>query len=113
MMTSCPCASGGKNGIGGATITLAMVESSSGAASASATNEATTSGVAGRILMQTILEPGNHSEVPSAAPDRPEKIRMRLCIHAQEFPVSHHDLGSQQVVDRKAVLANEVAHATT
>src|SRR5215204_3804290 len=51
MMTSWPCASGGKNGIGGATITLAIVESSSGAVSAAATNELMTSGVAGSIIM--------------------------------------------------------------
>ena len=39
------------NGIGGAVITLAIVDSSSGAASASATKPAITSGVAGRISM--------------------------------------------------------------
>ena len=51
MMIVLPCASGGRNGIGGAGITFAMVESSSGAASAAATNAAIDSAVAGRISM--------------------------------------------------------------
>ncbi len=48
MTTGLPWCSSGTNGIGGAGITLAIVESSSGAASASATNPSITSGVAGR-----------------------------------------------------------------
>ena len=51
MTTSRPCCSAGRNGIGGAGMMLAMVDSSSGAASASAMNPAITSGVAGRISM--------------------------------------------------------------
>jgi hypothetical protein len=47
MMTSRPICAAGTNGSGGAGMMLAMVDSSSGAASASATNEAMTSGVAG------------------------------------------------------------------
>ena len=49
MITRRPCWSAGRNGRGGAGITLAIVESSFGAASAAATNEAITSGSAGRI----------------------------------------------------------------
>jgi hypothetical protein len=48
---------GGTNGIGGASMTLAMVESSSGAASASATNEAMASQVAGRIRIPPTIVP--------------------------------------------------------
>ncbi len=47
MITSLPCASSGTNGIGGAGITFAIDESSSGAASASAMNPAIVSTVAG------------------------------------------------------------------
>src|SRR3982751_538313 len=48
-ITRRPRASAGRNGIGGATITFAIVESSSGAASARVVNAAMVSGVAGRI----------------------------------------------------------------
>ena len=47
MMTSRPCWSAGTNGSGGAGMMLAMVDSSSGAASARAMKPAITSGVAG------------------------------------------------------------------
>src|SRR5215218_6825084 len=47
MMTSRPRCSAGTNGSGGAGMTLAMVDSSSGAACASATKAAITAGVAG------------------------------------------------------------------
>jgi hypothetical protein len=49
MITGFPWASAGRNGIGGAIMTFAIAESSSGAASASATKAAIDSGVAGRI----------------------------------------------------------------
>ena len=97
---------------------LAMVDSSSGAASASAMNESMTSGVAGRTSIppttvvdrvQPELEPGRHAEVAAPAADRPEEVRMRLGIRAHQPAVRGHDLGSQQVVDRQAVLADEIS----
>ena len=48
-ITISPWCSAGTNGIGGRGMTLAIVESSSGAASAAATNPAIVSAVAGRI----------------------------------------------------------------
>ena len=48
MTTSRPWCSGARNGSGGAGMTLAIVESSSGAASASAMKAASTSAEAGR-----------------------------------------------------------------
>jgi len=62
-------------------------------------------------LVQTELEPGRDAEVAAAAADRPEQVRMRLGIDAQEPTVRGHDLGREQVVDREAVLADEVADA--
>ena len=111
-----PCCSAGRNGIGGAGITFAIVESSSGAASAAATNAAMTSGVAGRIssppttvvdLVQPELEAGRDPEVAAAATDRPEEVGMVLGVDVPELAVGRHDLGGEQVVDREAVLANE------
>jgi hypothetical protein len=49
--TKVPCSSAGTNGAGGALITLRMVLSSSGASVASWTNEATSSGVAGNMII--------------------------------------------------------------
>ena len=54
-MTSLPCVLVGNQGTGGPNITLAMVESSSGAAPARATNEAMVSGVAGSISVNRDL----------------------------------------------------------
>jgi hypothetical protein len=49
--TGLPCASAGTNGIGGAIITFAIVESSSGAACAASRKPVITCGDAGRISM--------------------------------------------------------------
>ena len=67
-------------------MTFAIVESSSGAASAAAMNPAIVSGVAGSMsIPPTIvptgcepeLEPGRDAEVAAAAADRPEEVRLR------------------------------------
>ena len=104
----------GTNGIGGQGMTLAIVESSSGAASAAATKPAIVSGVAGRMSIppttsasgvEPELEPGHDAEVAAAAADRPEQVRVRLGVDAEELAVGGHDLGGEQGVDRQAVLA--------
>ena len=59
-ITSLPCVSAGRNGIGGAGMTFAMVESSSGAASESSMKRRTVSAVAGSMNI-----PPKHS--PSGA----------------------------------------------
>ena len=81
--TSSPVSSSGRNGIGGAGMTLAIVVSSSGAASAAAMNPATDVR-RGRQdqhpahdpveLVQPVLEPGRDAEVAAAATDRPEQV---------------------------------------
>ena len=85
-MTTWPWCSSGTNGIGGQFMTLAIVESSSGAASAAAMKPATVSAVAGRMsmppticadLVQPELEARHDAEVAAAAADRPEEVRVR------------------------------------
>ena len=58
MITSSPWRSGGTNGIGGQGMTLAIVDSSSGAASAAAMNPATVSG-GGRQEQHPADDPGS------------------------------------------------------
>ena len=103
-------------------MTLAMVDSSSGAASAAAMKPATVSGVAGRMSMppttwptscETELEAGRDAEVAAAAADGPEQIRVRLGVDAQERAVRGHDLSRQQAVDGQAVACAQVADAAT
>ena len=82
-MTSWPLNSSGMNGIGGAGITLAIVDNSSGACSARATKSAMVRGVAGSHehaadhlgqLVRGVVEPRHHPEVAAAATDRPEQV---------------------------------------
>ena len=89
MMTSLPWSSSGRKGIGGAGMTFAIVDSSSGAASAAAMNPATVSGSGRqdehpadhrRELVEAELEPGRHPEVAAAAADRPEQVGLVLGI---------------------------------
>jgi len=99
---------------------LTIVDSSSGAASASATNEAMMSGVAGSINIPPTIVSTSCSrnwnrvatpKLPPAAADRPEKIWMCLSVHVQEPTVRGHDVGGKQVVNREAVLADQVPDA--
>ena len=68
---------------------MAIVESSSGAASAAAMKPATVSAVAGRMSIpptveldrvQPVLEPRRDAEVAAAAADRPEQVRVMLGV---------------------------------
>ena len=86
-------------------MTLAIADSSSGAASASATNAAITSGVAGQDqhpaddrvdLVQPELEARSDAEVAAAATNRPEQVRVLLGVHMQQLAVRGHELGGQQ-----------------
>src|SRR5215211_5056583 len=102
-MISWPCTSAGTNGIGGATMMLAMVESSSGAASASATNEPMTSGVAGRIIMPpTTVSTWCNSNWNRVATPRSEERRVgkecrSLCDWSSD--VCSSDLGDERAND--------------
>ena len=86
MITSLPWCSSGTNGIGGQGMTLAIVDSSSGAASAAAMKPGDRLGRRRqdehpaddrRQLVQPELEPGRDAEVAAAAADRPEQVRVR------------------------------------
>ena len=103
--------------MGGAVITFAMVESSSGADSASAMKDAIVSGVAGRQsipprinihIMELELKTGRDAKVAATAADRPEKIGMILVIHMQELTIGCHNFGSQQVINCQSMLADEI-----
>ena len=121
MITSLPCSSSGRNGIGGAGMTLAIVDSSSGAASAAAMNAGDDVGRrrAGSASRRRSCRPraagtGTGSTTPKLPP--PPRIAQNrsgcvLGVHAEELAVGGHDLGGEQVVDREAVLADEVADA--
>ena len=101
-------------------MTLAIVESSSGAASASATKAAITSGVAGRNSIPPTIVPTswrrNCSRVATPKlppPPRSAQNRSGWCSAStrSELAVGGDDLGGEQVVDREAVLAHEEADA--
>ena len=98
-------------------MTLAIVESSSGAASASAMNPAIVSGVAGRMSIPPTMVPTSWSRYWNlvATPKLPPPPRIAqnrsgwvLGIDAEELAVRGHDIGGEQVVDREPVLAAEV-----
>ena len=101
-------------------MTLAIVDSSSGAASAAAMNPAIDLGRrrqdehpaddAGE-LVEPELEARHDAEVAAAAADRPEQVGLVLGVDAAQLAVGRDDLGREQVVDRQAVLAHEVADA--
>jgi hypothetical protein len=61
---------------------------------------------------------GDDTEVSAAAADRPEEVLVRALVGSDHAPVREDDLGAEDVVDRKAELAREVAdpaaeHQTT
>ena len=116
MITSLPCASADRNGIGGATMTLANADSSSGAPSASATNAEITSAVAGRIssppttVSTACSRNRNRVATPKLPPppqDRPEQLGMGLGVDLKDLPVRGDHLGREQIVDGEAVFADE------
>ena len=51
------------------------------------------------------------AEVPAAAADRPEQVRVRVGVDVQHGAVGGDHLGREQVVDRQPVLAGEEADA--
>ena len=64
-------------------------------------------------VVQSQLEAGRHSEVAAATPDGPEQVGMAIGIDSQELAIGGDDVRGQQVVDRQAVLAHQVADAAT
>ena len=120
MTISRPWTASGKNGIGGAGITLAIVDSSSGAAADGGHEPGDRLG--GRRQdehpaddpgerLEAVPEPGDHAEVAAAAADRPEQVGLRLGVGPDQPAVGRHDLGGEERVDRQPVLAHEIADA--
>jgi hypothetical protein len=64
----------------------------------------------GAQLVEAELKPGGHPEIAAAA-DGPEEVSVVLGVHADQLAVGGNDLGSEQVIDREPVLANEEAGA--
>ena len=59
--------------------------------------------------MQPEEEGGDDPEVATAAPQRPEEIRVLLLAGGDEAAVGEDDVGLEQIVDRQAELAGEMA----
>jgi hypothetical protein len=79
-------------------------------------------GLAGRIhdttgdhrahLVEAVPEGGDHPEVPSPTPQRPEEIGMLVGGGGEQIAGRGDDIGGEQVVARQAVPAVEPAEAT-
>ena len=61
--------------------------------------------------VQPEAEPGDHAEVAAAAPQRPEQVRVPVAAGRPDLAVGADDLGLDQVVDRPAEPAGQVAEA--
>jgi hypothetical protein len=61
--------------------------------------------------VQLELEAGDHAEVPAAALQRPEQVRIPIGVRHQQAAVRSHHLGRDQAVDGEAVLPLEPAAA--
>ena len=112
----------GMNGIGGHGMTLAIVDSSSGASAAAAMKPATVSAVAGRIsIPPTVVGTSwsaywNRVTTPKLPP--PPRIAQNRsgCESAstwRSLAVGRDDLRREQRVDRQAELAHEIADPAT
>ena len=67
--------------------------------------------VHGPHRMRAELERRNDAEVAAAATQCPEQIRILRGVRSDHDAVGEHDISGQQVVDRQAVLAREIADA--
>ena len=63
-------------------------------------------------LVQAVLKARRDAKVAAAAAYRPEKVRVRLGIDAQQLSIGGHDVRGEEVIDRQPVLAREITHAT-
>jgi hypothetical protein len=61
---------------------------------------------------QTERELGDHAEVPTAAPERPEELRVVAVRGDDRPPVGGHDRRGEQVVERESVEADQVPDPT-
>ena len=65
----------------------------------------------GADLVQPEQERGDDAEVAAAAADRPEEVGVLVGARADALAAGEHHLGLEQVVDRQAALARQVADA--
>ena len=63
-------------------------------------------------FVQAELEPGRDAEVPAAAANRPEQVRLTLLVDLAHLPVGRDDLRSEQAVDGEPMEAAEEADAS-
>ena len=59
--------------------------------------------------MQLRPDLGGDSEVATAAADRPEEVGLLVLVGVDDAAVGEHELGPEDVVDREAVAARQVA----
>ena len=106
-MTTSPWCSSGMKGIGGAVITVAIVDRSSGSRLGGRHEAGDGLGRRGqdehaaRDRVQRVeleLEARDDAEVAAAAADRPEEVRVALVVDLQDPAVGENDLGGEQVV---------------
>ena len=64
-------------------------------------------------LVQFEEEGGDDAEVAAAAPDRPVEVRVLVGAGTHALAARQHDLGLDQVVDRQAAFAGQVADAAS
>ena len=62
-------------------------------------------------LVEPEPEPRDDAEVPAAAADRPEQVRVRRLVHAEHLARGGHDVRGQERVDREPELPHEEADA--
>ena len=65
----------------------------------------------GADLVQPEQERGDDAEVAAAAADRPVEVGVLVGARAHALAAGEHELGLEQVVDRQAALAGQVAEA--
>jgi hypothetical protein len=58
-------------------------------------------------------ESGHDAEITTAATYRPEEVGIRPSVHAQALAVRGHEVCGQQVIDRKAMLTDEISDSAT
>ena len=59
--------------------------------------------------MERDLHAGHHPEAAATAAERPEEVRVRLVVRANDVAVGGDDLGGNDARGRKAVLAGQPA----
>ena len=118
--TGLPCCSAGMKGIGGAFVTFAIIERSSGAASAAATSPVITSALAGSTSIppttRSISWSRNRSRVATPKlPPPPRSAQKRSAWVSSSTsrisPSAVTTSAREEVVDREPVLADEEADA--